>query len=285
MIRQLVVLGLGLGMILGPAVALADVVEVDGGQLYYESCGSGPQAIVLLHDGLVDASSFDDMWPILCRDFHVVRYDRRGYGKSPAATSPYSQTEDLAAVVAAAKLKRFALVGFSNGGAIALDYALDHPQSVDRLVLVGAGVGSSAAPSAADNSRNNRNFLPILFGDVDGVAANWARDPWYIVRGDDVAKAKALAIWKVNPQDIAHLPADPARPGPVALPRVAALRVPTLLLVGDHDHPDVQAHVAAAQALIPNARRDVVAGAGHTLQLERPRETAELITGFVHAGR
>lgn len=107
MIRRLIALGLGLGMILGPAVALADVVEVDGGQLYYESCGSGPQAIVLLHDGLVDASSFDDMWPILCGDFHVVRYDRRGYGKSPAATAPYSQTQDLAAVVAAAKVERF----------------------------------------------------------------------------------------------------------------------------------------------------------------------------------
>jgi 3-oxoadipate enol-lactonase len=284
MIRQLIALALELGMILGPAVALADVVHVDGGQLYYESCGSGPQAIVLEHDGLVDASSFDDMWPILCEDFHVIRYDRRGFGKSPAATVRYSQTEDLAGVIAAAKLERFSLVGFSNGGSIALDYALDHPQAVDHLVLVGAGV-SNSAPSAAAKSRENRNFVPILFGDVQGVADNWVKDPWYIMRGDDAAKAKALAILKANPQDIRHLLADPARPGPPALPRLPGLRVPTLLLVGDHDFPDVQANAEATQALIPSAKRIVVADAGHALQFERPRETAELITAFVHAGR
>jgi 3-oxoadipate enol-lactonase len=283
MIRSLLALALGLGLTAGPAAARGDTVNVDGGgQLYYESCGSGPQTIVLLHDGLVDATSFDDMWPILCRDFRVVRYDRRGFGRSPAATAAYSPTEDLAAVIAAAKLQRFTLVGFSNGGAIALDYALDHPQAVERLVLVGAGVSTSAAPSAAAKSRDNRNFVPILFGDIQGVAANWANDPWYIMPGDDVAKAKALAIWKANPQDIRHLPADPARPGPPPLPRLPRLTVPTLLLVGDHDFPEIQTMTEATRALIPNARRVVVPASGHALQLERPRETAERIAAFAH---
>src|SRR5580700_4175713 len=126
MARPLISFILSLGMAAGPVTVFGDAVDVDGGQLYFESCGSGPRSIVLLHDGLVDSSGFDEMWPILCKDFHVVRYDRRGYGKSPAAKAPYSQTADLAAVVAAAKLERFSLVGFSSGGGIALDYALDH---------------------------------------------------------------------------------------------------------------------------------------------------------------
>jgi pimeloyl-ACP methyl ester carboxylesterase len=275
---------LGLGKPVGPTRVDGDAVDVDGGQLFAESGGAGPQAIVLLHDGLIDGSGFDAMWPRLCRDFRVVRYDRRGYGKSPAARGPYSQIDDLAAVIASANLERFSLVGFSAGGAIALDYALDHPQSVERLILVGAAPGG-ASPSAAATRRENRNFLPILFGNVQGVAANWAKDPWYISRGDDAAKAKALAIWRSHPQNIRHLPVDPARPSPPALPRLPGLRVPMLLVVGDQDFPDILANTLSAQALIPNAKRLVVAGAGHALQLERPQQTADLIGDFVRGGR
>ena len=140
------------------------------------------------------------------------------------------------------------------------------------------------APSAAAKRRENRNFLPILFGNVQGVADNWAKDPWYIMAGDDAAKAKAVAIWKANPQNIRHLPVDPARPGPPVQPRLRGLTVPTLFLVGDHDFPDALSEATAAQALIPNAKLTVVADAGHALQLERPRETAELIAAFIRAG-
>jgi 3-oxoadipate enol-lactonase len=284
MARPLIGFILSLGKAVGPDRVEGDAADVNGGQLFYEMGGSGPQAIVLLHDGLVDASGFDEMWPILCKDFRVVRYDRRGYGKSPFAKAPYSQTEDLAAVIAAARLERFALVGFSAGGGIALDFALDHPQVVDRLVLIGSGANGQT-PSAAANRRENRNFLPILVGNDQGVAANWAKDPWYISHGNAAAKAKALAILKANPQNIRHLPVDPARPGPSALPRLPGLSVPTLFIVGDHDFPGIQANAEAARALIPNARRVVVPDAGHALQLERPQQTAALIRDFVRSGR
>ena len=65
-------------------------------------------------------ASFDDMWPILCRDVRVVRYDRRGYGRSPAAKASYSPQDDLAAVMAAAKMDHASLVGFSFGGIVTI---------------------------------------------------------------------------------------------------------------------------------------------------------------------
>jgi 3-oxoadipate enol-lactonase len=284
MARPLLRFILSLSRAVGPDRVEGNAAEVDGGQLSYETGGSGPQAMVLLHDGLIDASGFDDMWPILCTAFHVVRYDRRGYGKSPAAKGPYSQTEDLAAVVSAANLERFSLVGFSAGGGIALDFALDHPQMVDRLILV-SGVPHGSSPSAASRRRDNRNFLPLLIGDVQGVATNWAKDPWYIRCGDTATKAKALAIWKANPQNIRHLPVDPARPRPSALPRLPDLKVPTLFIVGDHDFPDIQAMAEAAQVMIPDAKRIVLADCGHALQLERPQQTAALIGDFLSPGR
>ncbi|MGH6908973.1 MAG: alpha/beta fold hydrolase, partial [Phenylobacterium sp.] len=92
-------MALALSLALAAGAARAETVEVDGGQIYYEACGKGAQAIVLIHDGVINSASFDDMWPILCKDFRVIRYDRRGYGRSPAAKAPYSPQDDLAAVM------------------------------------------------------------------------------------------------------------------------------------------------------------------------------------------
>jgi len=282
MIRFLIALALMLVVTVASSQVFADVVDVPGGQLYYESCGSGPQAIVLVHDGLIDSSGFNDLWPLLCKDFRVVRYDRRGYGKSPPAKAPYSQTEDLAAVIGAAKLDHFNLVGFSAGGGIALDYALDHRQIVQHLVLVGAQIDGFVV-SDHFIKRGQDAFRPIIKGDIDGVAANWAKDPYLIMPGDDAARAKALAIWKATPHDISHLINDPAVAGPSALPRMPRLTVPTLILAGDHDIADVQAMAGAAQVLIPGSKRVIVSDSGHLVQLEQPRRIADLISDFVRS--
>ena len=54
-------------------------VNVEGGKLWYQTCGAGSKAMVLIHDGTLHSAAWDDVWPLFCKDFHVVRYDRRGY--------------------------------------------------------------------------------------------------------------------------------------------------------------------------------------------------------------
>ena len=61
-------------------IAPGAFVEVDGSRLYYEECGKGTKAVVLLHDGVVNSAVWDDVWPSFCKQFHTIRYDRRGYG-------------------------------------------------------------------------------------------------------------------------------------------------------------------------------------------------------------
>ena len=86
-------------------------VEVDGAKLYYEECGSAPQVVVLVHDGVLDSAVWDDVWPDFCKHFQTIRYDRRGYGRSPAAAQGYYATDDLAAILHHLKIKRVAIVG------------------------------------------------------------------------------------------------------------------------------------------------------------------------------
>jgi 3-oxoadipate enol-lactonase len=94
-------------------------VEVDGQRLYYEECGTGEKAVVL------------------CKQFHAIRYDRRGYGRSPATTKPYYEADDVAALLLDRKVSQSALVASSHGGNIALSFALRYPAHVSGLVLIG----------------------------------------------------------------------------------------------------------------------------------------------------
>jgi 3-oxoadipate enol-lactonase len=120
-----------------PTIPPASFVEVDGSRLYYEECGTGPKAVVLLHDGVVNSAIWDDVWPTFCKPFHVIRYDRRGYGRSPATKKPYFEADDVAALLRDRKVSQAALVASSHGGNIALSFALRYRAQVSELVLIG----------------------------------------------------------------------------------------------------------------------------------------------------
>src|SRR5215470_14370872 len=66
-------------------------LDVGGAKIYYEECGAGA-AVVLLHDGLLHSVTWDGMWERLCRKYHAIRYDRRGYGKSDLPKEQFSPT-------------------------------------------------------------------------------------------------------------------------------------------------------------------------------------------------
>ena len=285
MIGRMMALACTLALMAG--AARAEMVDVDGGQIYYETCApkaADAQAIVLIHDGVINSASFDDMWPILCKDFRVVRYDRRGYGKSPAAKAPYSPQEDLAAVMAAAKMDHASLAGFSFGGGLAVSYAILHPEQVDRLIISGAAI-NGFQPSPTFGKQVTRIMAPMIIGNMDAVVDNAETSGWVMAPGHPQAKAKALAILKASPQDLGHQMRDPIKGWPSDLPQMPDLKVPTLIMTGDHDIADNQATSGAAQALIPGSRRIVIDDAGHLMQLEHPKEIAALIADFVRKGK
>jgi 3-oxoadipate enol-lactonase len=252
-------------------------VTVEGGRIWYQSCGSGPKAMVLIHDGILHSATWDDVWPILCQDFHVVRYDRRGFGRSPAATAPYSPVDDLAAVIHAAGMEHAVLVGSSSGGGLAVDFTLQHPAAVDQLVLSGPAI-SGLAFSQYFIERATALSQQLKKGDIDGAL----RDSWAFAPGHDAARKQAVALLTANPQDMDH--PDPARPAPPARPSLPSIKAPTLILVGEYDIADNQAQAGALEALIPGSERVVVRDTGHLMYLEHPNVFAKLVEQFANEG-
>lgn len=258
-----------------PASAAPKLIPVtDGGQVSFETCGSGAKAIVLLHDGILDGSAFDAVWPKLCAKFKVVRYDRRGYGASPPAASPYDAVADLKAVMKAAGVEHATLVGSSSGGGVAVDFALAHPRAVDGLVLVGAAVNGF---KPTEHFMKRTQTLVTLLS--QGRLADAVKDPYILTSGAEAQRAFVVADLTAHPGNFGA--AQMIKDGPEVMGRLGEIKVPTLIVTGEVDIPDVHAHAGALEALIPGAKRIVMTGGGHFIYLERPDAFAEMVSGLM----
>ena len=114
-------------------------IDVTDGKLFYEQAGEG-QHIVLIHDGILHRVVWDGQFLELAKNYRVVRYDRRSFGKSSVSEAPFSNVDDLYQVFTQLQIDNAIIFGMSAGGGLAIDFTLKYPDKVKGLVLVGAVV-------------------------------------------------------------------------------------------------------------------------------------------------
>jgi 3-oxoadipate enol-lactonase len=254
-------------------------VDVPGGRLFYERSGSG-DAMILIHDGLVHHEVWDAQFEFFCGDHAGVRYDRRGYGRSELPQIYYDNVEDLNQVFEQLGIDRAALMGMSAGGGLAIDFTLKYPEKVTSLVLVGAVVsGYGFTPHFY--TRGGR-LTAADYADEARLREYWlSEDPYEVAPENEAARARVQQLLIANPQNMApanyRLRKQPERP---ALGALGEISVPVLVVVGEHDIPDVHAHAGAIQAGIPGAERIIIQEAGHLVPLEQPDLFNEQVGAF-----
>jgi 3-oxoadipate enol-lactonase len=250
-------------------------VTVNGGQLYFEECGTGPEAVILMHDGVANSAVWDDVWPSFCKHFHAVRYDRRGYGRSPETKSPYYEAHDLATLIHDRKIKHAALVASSHGGQVAMEFALRYPELVSQLVVIGpAATGFAYSEHFLMREYNNQQSKK-----VEDLRETSVKDQYLIVPGHEAAQKKLREILTAAPQDLTHN--DMPLPEAAIFPRVAELRMATLIMIGSADIADNQAVAGALVVSIPGAFRFVMPDAGHLMYLEKPQQFFDEVSSFL----
>jgi pimeloyl-ACP methyl ester carboxylesterase len=263
-----------------PAEGATGLIEVPNGKLWYEVRGEGP-AVVLLHDGLLPSASWSGPFDELARSFRVVRYDRRGFGRSETGKEPFSEVDDLQAVFEALKIGRAALVGCSNGSKLAVDYTLAHPDRVEALFLVGPVV-SGLPYSEHFQRRGLTNFRPYFREkSAEKLIDAWVHDPYLVDSSDTAAKEHLRAFLRATPGPVTGAVPQSRPPEHPALSRLGEIHVPVRIIVGASDIPDVQAHAGILEAGIHGARREVWTGVGHFIQLEKPAQLAREIHIFL----
>jgi 3-oxoadipate enol-lactonase len=114
--------------------------EVNGARIYYEVAGEG-EPLVFVHAGIADSRMWEGQVAAFAERYKVIRYDLRGFGKTEMVEGPFSHHEDLRGLLDFLGLERTHLVGCSMGGGAVLDFALEYPERVGDLVLVGSAIG------------------------------------------------------------------------------------------------------------------------------------------------
>ena len=265
------------------SVAVVDSghVAIDGGTLYFEAAGSGAP-VILIHGGNLDRRMWDDQFALLQKQFRVIRYDARGYGRSSPADEPFAAHDDLAALFRELRLTRASLVGLSLGGRIAMDFALAHPEMVDRLVLAAPGISGGKWAQDGDTLWIAEAIAAGRRGDSVGVALAWLKSAYIASALKPPAQAERLRQISVDNARywmgiVRHRDVE-REATPPAAGRLRELKAPILLLVGGGDTPFIMDVARAIIAEAPNVRRVDLPGIGHMINLEAPeRFNAEVL--------
>ena len=256
------------------------MAPVEHGELYYELAGDG-SPIVFIHGGQMDSRIWDDQFVAFAEYYKVVRYDVRGYGNSTQPTMPYANTDDLHRLLIHLNLERVTLVGLSLGGRIAIDFTIIHPEQVNALVLVAPGLSGFTW----SEEQRHRLWQIIVVARDEGFAAAselWLRDPYMAPAMENPTispKIQRLVrenshVWLMNPLLERWL-------DPPAVGRLSDILVPTLVIVGDRDVPDIQKICSQLGREISGARKKIVANAGHIVNMEQVEYFNELVGEFL----
>lgn len=254
--------------------------------LYWEEAGEG-SPVVLVHEGIADSRMWEPQWRRYSERFRVVRLDLRGFGQSPPAVGTFSWAGDVAQLLDELRLEPAALVGVSLGGSVAMEIAIARPELVSRLVLVAPGLRG--------------------FEMNEDTKAGWEEEEAALERGDvDEAVEVNLRMWvdgpsrspdEVDPEvrskigdmqrraiEIYLEAGEDGEQQPLAEDwgvRLSEISVPTLVIVGDLDRPEMLEIAERLEAEIPNVRRETISGTAHVPSMERPDEFDRLVLDFL----
>jgi len=248
--------------------------------LWYERSGQGP-VVVLIHGSNLDARIWEDQVRGLTAGFTVVRYDLRFHGKSRDPGGPVSFGRDLGEVMDAAGASRASLVGLSLGGQIAIDFALAHPERVDRLALVSSGL--SGWRSGAMPPGMQPMVEALRRGDVDGAARELARSSFMRVSS---AGGRDTLAQRIVVENAGLFRADPRRLAPAlpaAIDRLSALVGPVLVITGADDPSESSAIADRIVRDVRGARRQVLPACGHLASMDCPASLTTALADFLAA--
>ena len=230
---------------------------------YYEVQGSG-DPMVILHGGFATVDTFREFTPLLSEQHRTFSPERRGHGRMPDPAGPITyeiMADDTIAFIDAIAAGPVHLVGWSDGGNVAMIVAVRRPDLVRKLVVIGTAVNISGGTPIAQamSSQMTIEHLPPALVEAYGALSPDGADHFPIV----FAKLRrAVFDTTVQLDDLAQIPA------------------PALVMAADDDLVSL-AHLQAMRDAFPRAQLAVVPGTSHGLPLEKPALVAELILAFL----
>ncbi|MDX2237123.1 MAG: alpha/beta hydrolase [Hyphomonadaceae bacterium] len=251
-------------------------VAVHGGVVSCTIAGAGP-AMIFLHGWTLDSRMWAPQVAAFARGFRVIAPDRRGFGRSSAPPDLAREPDDIARLLDHVGAARAVVVGMSQAGRVALDFAARFPDRVDALILQGAPfVGPGPHPQDSE-------AIPIAAwaalareGRLDAMKAQWRAHPLMRTANDAAAQTAEAMLRDYRGRDL--VAADPIARDDLDIARIAA---PALALTGARDTAWRRAAADALAAGMPHARRTEIPDAGHLCNLCAPGVYNAVVATFL----
>jgi len=255
---------------------------VNGTKLYYEVRGQG-HPLVLIHGGLMDRRMWDGQFDLFAQKYKVIRYDVRGYEKSDKAAGSYSHVEDLRRLLDFLGVGKAYVLGLSLGGQIALDFALEHPDRVDALLLVGSSMTGYPFKNTPEFlAKYTAVFQAAKTGGVDKGVEKTLELPFFIPAKPDSELVNRLRpMLRENFRAWTSSEGRAIWPEPPAFQRLEKIAVPTFIILGDKDSQRILDVGETLAARIKGARKKIVRDAAHHVNMEQPAEFNRLVLAFL----
>ncbi len=246
-----------------PAAAAKGDLAHDGAKIHYAVYGSGAP-VVLLHGGLANGDYWGNQVPALTRAGHeVVVIDSRGHGRSTRDARPYTyelMASDVVAVMDALKIRRAAVVGWSDGAIVGLVMALHHPERLTRVFAFAANMDPSGVKPDTETNPTFASFERRAAGQYARVSPS---------PNDFPAFRKAIeTMWAREPNYSAR--------------DLSRIRTPVAIVDGDHDEAIKRGHTEYLAKAIRGARLVILPNASHFAMLQQPAEFNAAMIGFLN---
>jgi pimeloyl-ACP methyl ester carboxylesterase len=244
-----------------PAATSAGYVEIKEAQIYYATYGTG-DPVILLHGGLGNGDHFAFQVPELAQKYRVIVIDSRNQGRSTFTykkLSYHAMATDVLAVMDELKLASAAIVGWSDGGEIGLDLAIENPDRVSKLFIMGANYNSEGSKPRGTPTQTFTMYSAKCRQDFEKLSKTPAVY--------DAVIDSLLPVWR-------------GKTG-FTKDKLRAIKAPTVVADGDHDEIIELAHIKEMAQLIPNAKLVVFENTSHFALWQDPAAFNKALLEFL----
>ena len=251
--------------------------DLNGIEIDFEDTGRG-RPIVLTHGHMSSRIAWNGQHRALADRYRVISWDIRGHGQTVSPDDPAQYSLDLTvadvrALLGRLGIERAVIGGLSLGGYISLAFALAHPEMVEALVICDSGPGYRNDQARVQwNERAVTRAAELETNGLESLASR-SREVREVRSRHRSARALAHATRGILTQQ-----------GSTVIDGLPSIRVPTLVIVGDQDTPFLGPCEYMAKK-IPGARLEVIAGAGHSSNLDQPDAFNRILFDFLDSLR
>ena len=244
-----------------PATTQSGYAPVNGIEMYYAVYGAG-DPILLIHGGLGHADIWANQVAELSKTHMVIVADSRGHGRSSRTAEPYGydlMASDYVALLDYLKIAKTALVGWSDGGIIGIDIAMNHPEHLTKLFAQAANVTTDGVKP---DVMTNKTFASY----IDRCGLDYKRLSKTPTEYDAFV-AQISHMWDSQPSWTKE--------------QLGKITVPTAIVLGDHDEAIKRDHTEAMAAAIPGAKLIILKDASHFAMLQDPMGYSQAVLDFL----